>query len=101
MELIYERKSTVMKSVVPYIVFSLLAIVISSILAYVFGFSLTNTWQAAIALPFVLGPYWLWLWRVSSSLNVISPVISLSIRFILVVSAFMFLIIPFLSILRC
>lgn len=52
-----------MKPFKTYLLFSVSAIVISIILSVVFNFSLSNTWQAGIALIFIFAPMGVYLWQ--------------------------------------
>lgn len=58
-----------MKEFAKYSIFSLVSLVLSIIFSLVFDFSLSNSWQAGIVLPFVFGPYWLYGWKKSAKLK--------------------------------
>lgn len=45
------------------IIFSLMSIIFSLVLADIFDFSLTNTWQGMLALCPIFGPIYIWGWR--------------------------------------
>ena len=55
-----------MKKFLPYGIFSLIALVISIILSELLDFSLSNTWQALLALVFVFGALWVYGWKQTS-----------------------------------
>ena len=52
-----------MKKMAPYCIASLIFLVIAIILSLVFRFSLSNTWQGLVSLPFIFGPLWIWGWK--------------------------------------
>lgn len=51
------------KRILPYFIFSTVALFLSIVLASIFEFSLSNSWQAGIVLAFVFGPYWCFFWK--------------------------------------
>lgn len=81
-----------MNTVCPYIIFSTASFVVATILSKLLNFSLQNTWQAALALAAVFGPYGIWGWKVSKNIRTIHPFLSLFLRFCVIA-----LVIGFLS----
>lgn len=73
-----------MKKNLPYFLFSAIALVISIILSYVFDFSLSNTWQACVALLLVFGPLWICGWKQACAQKHKHPVICFLARFYLI-----------------
>lgn len=57
-----------MKYILRYVAFSLISLLIAIVLSAIFQFSLTNTWQAAVAMIFVFGPYLVLGWRCSTKI---------------------------------
>ena len=51
------------KRILPYFVFSSVALLLSIVFALVFEFPLSNSWQSGIVLAFVFGPYWCFFWK--------------------------------------
>lgn len=49
--------------VAPYCILSVIFLAVSIALSLLFDFSLTNTWQAFVALVFVFGPLWICGWK--------------------------------------
>jgi len=49
--------------ILPYFVFSCVALVLSIMLSWIFEFSLSNSWQAGFVLALVFGPYWRFFWK--------------------------------------
>ena len=58
-----------MKKFVPYGIASLVFLVLSIVLSAIFHFSLSNTWQAMVALLFIFGPMWILGWKQTSRQN--------------------------------
>lgn len=51
------------KRILPYFIFSTVALLLSILLASMFHFLLSNSWQSGIVLVFVFGPYWIYFWK--------------------------------------
>jgi len=64
----------------PYILFSSISLVVSILLSCILKFSLTNTWQAGIALALIFGPYWIFAWKCSAKLKDKLPWLAALIR---------------------
>ena len=71
------------KSIKPYFLFSTGSIILALILSKIFSFSLQNTWQAGVVLPFIFGPYWIWGYKVSKDIKQNHPFLFFIIRFYL------------------
>ena len=69
-----------MKSFRPYLIFSACATIGSIILSKLLNFSLTNTWQAGVALLLIFGPGLLYLWKISERKKHQRPLIALTIK---------------------
>lgn len=54
-----------MKYVRPYFLFSLISCIVAILFSMVFRFSLTNTWQAGVAIVFIFGPFLVFGWKFS------------------------------------
>lgn len=76
-----------MKKFFPYCILSLIFLAISIILSVIFDFSLSNTWQALVALPFIFGPIWILGWKQVAIHKTKHPLLCVFGRFCLVVSA--------------
>ena len=77
-----------MKQLRPYLLFSVVSFVIAVSLSVILQFSLTNTWQAAVALPFVFGPYVIYGWKMASKLNERQPTVCLVLRLVIFLFVF-------------
>ena len=73
-----------MNKILPYAIFSFASLMLLIILSTLLGFSLSNTWQAGVALLLVFGPYWIFGWKASTETKYDHPVISLWLRFCLI-----------------
>lgn len=69
-----------MKSFRPYLIFSVCATIGSIILSKLLNFSLTNTWQAGLALLLVFGPGLFYFWKVSSQMKHQRPFFAIAIK---------------------
>jgi len=78
----------------PYFIFSTSSLIIAVVLSWCFDFSLTNTWQASVALVFVLGPYWLYAWKAADFYDYRAPFLCQCAKYALLVLAAMFVIVP-------
>lgn len=52
-----------MKKFIFYCMLSVVATIVSICLSAVFEFSLSNTWQAFVAMLFIFGPLWVFGWK--------------------------------------
>ncbi|MBE6920334.1 MAG: hypothetical protein E7468_02070 [Ruminococcaceae bacterium] len=91
-----------MKKYLPYFLFSAIALIISLVLSFLFDFSLSNTWQACVALLLVFGPLWICGWKEVCVQKHKHPVICFLARFYLIlvlvgylISTLVFLIVGF------
>ena len=73
-----------MKKVLPYAIFSFASLLLLIALSILLDFSLSNTWQAGIALLLVFGPYWVFGWKSSVALKCNHPLSSYCLRFFLI-----------------
>ena len=73
-----------MKKHLPYFLFSAISLIISIVLSHLFDFSLSNTWQASVALLFVFGPLWICAWKQACTQKHRHPVICFIVRFYLI-----------------
>ena len=79
-----------------YLLISVGAIVISVILSAIFNFSLSNTWQASIALFFIFTPMGVYLWKLSDKHKERVPFICGFIKIFLCLAAGAYLISTYL-----
>ena len=79
--------------IAPYCVLSVIFLAISIVLSWLFGFSLSNSWQALVVLLFVFGPLWICGWKQTQKHKGKHPFGSLFGRFCLVLTALGYLII--------
>ena len=63
---------------------SLFFLVLSILLSALLDFSLTNTWQALVALPLIFGPLWIYGWKNTSGNKVKHPPLYYFGRFCLI-----------------
>ena len=67
-----------------YGLFSAIALVASICLSVLFKFSLSNTWQAMVALLFIFGPLWIYGWNKTGTLKTKQPFLFIFCRFCLI-----------------
>lgn len=72
-----------MKNLWPYFLFSFVSCVIAVLLSIIFHFSLSNTWQAGVALIFIFGPYLIYGWKRSAEYYEKYPFACLLVRTII------------------
>ncbi len=72
-----------MKRFLPYMCFSIAAVIVSVVLSNILHFSLSNTWQGMFALFPIFGPYYVYGWKISGEYRRKSLFIFFFIRFFL------------------
>lgn len=77
-----------MKQLKPYLMFSALSCAIAVFLSVIFHFSLSNTWQAGVAIAFIFGPYLLFGWKYSKQINEKNHLLYVIIRFGIIMFVF-------------
>ena len=75
-----------MKRFLPYMCLSIIAIFVSMALSKIFHFSLSNTWQGLLALTPILGPYYVYGWKMSQEIKNKSFFLFFYMRFFLVMT---------------
>ena len=73
-----------MKRIIPYCVSSIIATVVAVSLSIMLGFSLSNTWQASVAMLFIFGPLWVCGWRETTAIKNKHPLVFVLGRFCLI-----------------
>ncbi|MBR2338350.1 MAG: hypothetical protein IKA63_02660 [Clostridia bacterium] len=74
-----------MKTFRPYLLFSVGAAMVSVVISKLLRFSLTNTWQAGVALLFVFGPVLLYVWKAAIQQKQKRPFLSAILKICVVV----------------
>jgi len=67
-----------------YCMLSLVAAIVSICFSAIFNFSLSNTWQAFIAMLFIFGPLWVFGWKKTGALKNKYPLAFIFGRFCLI-----------------
>lgn len=75
-----------MKKVLPYALFSFVSLILSIVLSILLEFSLSNTWQASVALLLIFGPLWIFGWKTCTEIKGDHPLSSLGLRFCLILT---------------
>ena len=73
-----------MRRIIPYCVLSIIAAVVAIGLSIILDFSLSNTWQASVAMLFIFGPLWIYGWRETTTIKNKHPLIFVFGRFCLI-----------------
>ena len=85
-----------MKYVRPYFLFSLISCIVAILFSRVFRFSLTNTWQAGVAIVFIFGPFLVLGWKFSNKQKDKYPLLCNIIRLGIVLLVFSFILATFI-----
>lgn len=73
-----------MKKFISYCTLSIVATIVSICLSIFFDFSLSNTWQAFVAMLFIFGPLWVFGWKKTETIKNKHPLAFIFGRFCLV-----------------
>ena len=73
-----------MKKFMSFFMLSVIVTIASLILSAVFDFSLSNTWQAFVAMLFIFGPLWVFGWKKTGEFKNKYPLAVIFFRFCLI-----------------